>query len=104
MIQKKLHPTKKLGAPRKTKKGKIGLSAALLRYLCRSDGWAYQMKRARAPQLGVAGRTGGDFFLPTGACATALLAVRRGTGVGTAAGRLWRITVRLSFSLWSTRL
>jgi hypothetical protein len=33
MIQKKLHPTKKLGAPRKTKKGKVGPSAALLRNL-----------------------------------------------------------------------
>ena len=33
MIQKKLHPTKKLGAPRKTKKGKMGPSAALLRNL-----------------------------------------------------------------------
>ncbi len=33
MIQKKLYPTKKLGAPRKTKKGKMGPSAALLRNL-----------------------------------------------------------------------
>jgi hypothetical protein len=33
MIQKKLHPTKKLGTPRKTKKGKMGPSAALLRNL-----------------------------------------------------------------------
>jgi hypothetical protein len=33
MIQKKIHPTKKLGAPRKTKKGKMGPSAALLRNL-----------------------------------------------------------------------
>jgi len=33
MIQKKLHPTKKLGAPRKTKKGKFGPSAGLLRNL-----------------------------------------------------------------------
>ena len=33
MIQKKLHPTKKLGAPRKTKKGKVGPSAALLHNL-----------------------------------------------------------------------
>ena len=33
MIQKKLHPAKKLGAPRKTKKGKIGPSDALLRNL-----------------------------------------------------------------------
>ena len=75
MIQKKLHPTKNLGAPHKTKKGKIGLSAALLCYLRRSDGWARQTKRARAPQPGAAGRTGGDFFLSTGACATSLLAV-----------------------------
>jgi hypothetical protein len=30
MIQKKLHPTKKIGTPRKIKKSKIGPSAALL--------------------------------------------------------------------------
>jgi hypothetical protein len=33
MIQKKLHPTKKLGAPRKNKKGKMGPSAVLVRNL-----------------------------------------------------------------------
>jgi hypothetical protein len=33
MIQKQLHPTKKLGAPCKTKKGKIGPTAALLHNL-----------------------------------------------------------------------
>ena len=35
MIQKKRHLTKKLGAPCKTKKRKMGPSAALLRNLCK---------------------------------------------------------------------